>query len=210
MQPWAELPFSQILSAMAEATPTPGGGTASALAGAMAAALVEMVCGLTVGREKFAAVREEVRRARERAAALRARLLALAEEDASAYSALSAAYKLPKRTDEEKAARSEAIQQALRAATETPLRTAEAAAEVAALARLMVEKGNPSAASDAGVAALLAEAAVQGAALSVCTNLRGLKDADFTHRAREYTMALAAGASTARAAALEALSMGAC
>jgi len=201
----AELSLPRVLEALAEATPTPGGGTASALAGATAAALVEMVCGLTIGRERFAAVQEEVHRARERAMTLRARLMALAEEDAAAFSALSAAYRLPKGTDEERAARAEAIQQALRAATEVPLRTAEAAAEVARLACLLVEKGNPNAASDAGVAALLAEAATQGASLNVCTNLQGLRDADFARRAREHVAALTAGASSARAAALEML-----
>jgi formiminotetrahydrofolate cyclodeaminase len=164
-----------------------------------------MVCRLTIGREKFAAVQEEAKQTLARAQALRPRLLALAEEDAAAFDALTTAYRLPKGTEAEKSARAEMIQKALRAATETPLRTAEAAAEVAALARTMVEKGNPNASSDAGVAALLAEAAVQGAALNVRTNLNGLKDAEFAHQAREYASALAGGASAARAAALEIL-----
>ncbi len=205
MPPLAQQTIGYTLDALAEATPTPGGGAAAALAGAAAAALVEMVCGLTIGREKFAAVQEEAKQALVRAQTLRSRLLALAEEDVAAFDALTAAYRLPKGTEAEKSARAEMIQKALRAATETPLRTTEAAAEVETLARTMVEKGNPNAASDAGVAALLAEAAVQGAALNVRTNLNGLKDAGFAHRAREYVFALASGASAARAAVLEAL-----
>ncbi|MCC7353760.1 MAG: cyclodeaminase/cyclohydrolase family protein [Anaerolineae bacterium] len=201
----AEQTLTHSLGALAAATPTPGGGSAAALTGATAAALVEMVCGLTIGREKFAAAQEEVKQVLARAQTLRPRLLALAEEDAAAFDALTAAYKLPKGTEAEKSARGEAIQQALRAATETPVRTAEAAAEVVTLARAMVEKGNPNAASDAGVAVLLAEAAVQGAALNVRTNLGGLKDAGFAHRAREYVSALAVGAEATRAVALATL-----
>ena len=201
----AQQTIDHILDALAAATPTPGGGVAAALAGAAAAALVEMVCGLTIGREKFAGVQEEAEQALVRAQALRSRLLALAEKDAAAFDALTAAYKLPKGTEAEQSVRTEMIQKALRAATETPRRTAEAAAEVATLARTMVEKGNPNAASDVGVATLLAEAAVQGAALNVRTNLKGLKDAGFAHRAREHVSALASDASAARRTVLEIL-----
>ena len=165
-----------IVDAVAAPTPTPGGGSAAAHAGALGAALVQMVAGLTVGRKKFAPVEDAMRDAATRAAALVQRLQQLVELDAQSYAAVSAAYKLPKDTDGDRAQRDAAITAALVGASEVPLETARACAAVAALAVVVAEQGNPSAVSDAGVAALLADAACRGAAYNVRINVAALSD----------------------------------
>ena len=162
-----------FLSAVASPTPTPGGGSVAALAGALAAALAQMVAGLTAGKKKFAAVEGEMREASVRAAELVNRLLALTEEDAAAYAAVSAAYKL---AAEPAAERTRAIDAALLGAAEVPLESAEVCVRVAELAAGVATKGNPNAVSDAGVAALLAEAACRGAVYNVRINVAALSD----------------------------------
>ncbi|HVZ49723.1 MAG TPA: glutamate formimidoyltransferase [Gemmatimonadaceae bacterium] len=161
---------------VASSAPVPGGGSVSAHVGALGGALAEMVAGLTVGRKKYAAVDEEMRSLAVRAATLRERLATLVQADADAYGLVSAAYKLPKATPEEQVARNAAIQAALMKAAEVPLETARACADVAGLAAACGEKGNTNAASDAGVAALLAEAACRGAAYNVRINVAGMPD----------------------------------
>jgi glutamate formiminotransferase/formiminotetrahydrofolate cyclodeaminase len=148
----------------------------AAHAGALAAALTQMVAGLTVGRKKYAAVEGEMRDAAQRAAAIGQRLAELVELDAQAYTAVSNAYKLPKDTPEQSAQRDAAITAALIGASEVPLETARACADVAALAELVATKGNTNAVSDAGVAALLTEAACRGAAYNVRINVASLPD----------------------------------
>src|SRR5579859_4956526 len=128
-----ELTVTGFLDALASSTPTPGGGSASALAAAMGAAMVAMACNLTVGREKFQAVEADLRAVLTQATALQAQLTAAVDEDTRAYDAVSQAYKLPKASDAEKQARTAAIQQALQGASEVPLRVAQAAADVARL-----------------------------------------------------------------------------
>lgn len=182
--PSAERPLVDFLQRLASAEPTPGGGSAAALAGALAAALVSMVSRLTLGRAKFAAVETEMQRTLERAELLRGRLTQAVDDDAQAYEAVVAAYRLPRGSDEEREARSAAIQATLREATRVPLDVARDCAELLSLARFVAEKGNPNAASDGSVAALLAEAGLRGAAHNVHINLPGLKDTDFAERAR--------------------------
>ena len=165
-----------FVAAVASPAPTPGGGSVVAHAGALGAALAQMVAGLTVGRKKYAAVDADMKEVGLRAAALGSRLSALAEQDAKAYGGVSAAYKLPKDTAEQQAARTRAVDDALMAAAEVPLETARACADVAALAELCAAKGNTNAVSDAGVAALLAEAACRGAAYNVRINVAGMSD----------------------------------
>ncbi len=145
----------------------------------MAAAMVEMTCNLTVGREKFRAVEDELNVVLARAGELRAQLMAAVDEDTAAYDQVSQAYKMPKETDEEKTARSVAIQKALQNATQVPLRVAKAAMETAQLAQIALEKGNPNVASDARVARVLADAAREGAVANVEINLGSLKDVDY-------------------------------
>lgn len=193
-----------LVAAVAAPTPTPGGGSAAARAGALAAALVQMVAGLTVGRKKFAAVDAAMREAGERATALVARLQELVELDAQSYGAVSAAYKLPKDTDDQRAQREGAITAALIGASEVPLESARAAAAVAALAAQVAEQGNPSAISDAGVAALLAAAACRGAAYNVRINVAALSDPARGHALAEAAANFVRDAtdSAARATAL--------
>jgi methenyltetrahydrofolate cyclohydrolase len=170
---------------LASASPTPGGGSASALAGAMAAAMVEMACNLTVGREKFREVESEMQTVLARARVLREQMLAAVDEDTRAYNAVSAAYKLPRETDAEKAERTTAIQSALQYATEVPLKVARAASEAAQLSQIALEKSNPNVASDARVARLLADAAMEGAIANVEINLGSITDPAFVERLQE-------------------------
>jgi glutamate formiminotransferase/formiminotetrahydrofolate cyclodeaminase len=165
-----------FLDALASDNPAPGGGSASALAGAQGAALVAMVCGLSVGRPKFAAVDAELREVMARAKVLRADLEGIIRRDAAAYDAFMQAMKLPKTTDEEKAARKAAMGAAAVVMTEVPLETMEKAVEVLRLSTIVTRKGNPNAASDGAVGALLARAALRGAYMNVRINLSSLPD----------------------------------
>ena len=169
---------AEFVASVASAAPTPGGGSVAAHVGALAAALAQMVAGLTVGRKKYVAVDAEFRDVAERAAALGRRLATLVELDAQSYAAVSVAYKLPRDTPEAAAQREAAITAALVGASEVPLETARACAEVAELAERAAERGNTNAVSDAGVAALLAEAACRGAAYNVKINVAALPDRD--------------------------------
>jgi glutamate formiminotransferase / formiminotetrahydrofolate cyclodeaminase len=168
--------LSGFVSSVASSTPTPGGGSVAAHVGALGAALAQMVAGLTVGRKKYAAVDAEMKEVGLTAAALVNTLSTLVTRDADAYGAVSAAYKLPKEPAEAATARSEAITNALLGAAEVPLETARACARVAELAATVANKGNTNAVSDAGVAALLAEAACKGAAYNVRINVAALDD----------------------------------
>jgi formiminotetrahydrofolate cyclodeaminase len=180
-----KLTVEDFISELASASPTPGGGSASALAGAMAAAMVEMACNLTVGREKFQDVEVELQTVLARARELREKMLEAVDEDTKAYDAVSQAYKLSKNTDAEKAERTAAIQAALQHATDVPLQVAKAASETAQLAVIAVEKSNPNVASDARVARLLADAARDGAIANVEINLSSIKDDTFADSTRE-------------------------
>jgi glutamate formiminotransferase/formiminotetrahydrofolate cyclodeaminase len=170
--------LTEFTAAVASASPAPGGGSVVAHVGALAAALTQMMAGLTAGRPKFAAVDAEMRAMARAAEALAATLATLVERDAVAYGAVSAAYKLPKAPPPAEATtlRAQAITDALLGAAAVPLETARAATQVAALAATAAEKGNPNAVSDAGVAALLAEAACRGAAYNVRINIAALED----------------------------------
>jgi methenyltetrahydrofolate cyclohydrolase len=165
-----------FLDALASGAPTPGGGGAAAVSGAMGAALVSMVCNLTIGRQRYADVEAEMREVLDRAESLRVELQQLAQDDVVAFNRLSAAYKLPRVTESDIAIRKDAIQSSLKRATEVPLRTARAAAAVLPLCPPVAERGNRAAVSDIGVAALLAHAAVRSALLNVEINLRTLED----------------------------------
>ena len=168
--------LSGFVADVASAAPTPGGGSVAAHAGALGAALAQMVAGLTVGKKRYVAVDAEMREAALRAAELGNRLSALVARDAQAYEQVSAAHRLPKEPEEVVAARGGAIRDALLGAAQVPLETARAAAEVAELAAAVADRGNTNAVSDAGVAALLAEAACRGAAYNVRINVAALED----------------------------------
>ncbi|HSQ29730.1 MAG TPA: glutamate formimidoyltransferase [Gemmatimonadaceae bacterium] len=168
--------LSGFVASVASSSPTPGGGSVSAHVGALAAGLAQMVAGLTVGRKKYAAVDAEMRQIALDAAALVSTLSALVKKDADAYGAVSSAYKLPSEPADAAAARTAAITDALFAAAEVPLETARACARAAELAATCANKGNTNAVSDAGVAALLAEAACRGAVYNVRINISSMSD----------------------------------
>ena len=167
---------SGFLASVASSNPVPGGGSVAAHAGALAAALTQMVAGLTIGKKKYTAVDSEMKEAALKAVALGNQLTSLVKRDAEAYALVSEAYKLPKEPADAAARRSETVTNALLKAAEVPLETARAAVEVAQLAALVAEKGNTNAVTDAGVAALLAAAAARGAAYNVRVNVQALED----------------------------------
>ena len=165
-----------FVGAVAAPVPAPGGGSVAAHAGALGAALAQMVAGLTAGRKKYAAVDAEMREIGLAAAGLVNTLSALVAQDAEAYGRVTDAYKLPSEPEEAAHRRQAAIADALLGAAEVPLETARACAAVAALAATCATKGNPNAVSDAGVAALLADAACRGAVYNVRINVSSLED----------------------------------
>ena len=177
-----QLTMDELLDRLSSSAPIPGGGSAAALAGAMGAGLVAMVAALTVGRDEYADVETAVRDLGATAATVRDDLLDLAQRDSEAYEAVVRARHLPRETDDERAARKAALTDAMRLAAEVPLETARAAAHALELAARIAPIGNRNAASDAGVAAQLASAAVRGAILNVRINLPYLP-ADSTLRA---------------------------
>lgn len=182
-----------FLDALASGAATPGGGGAAAIAGSMGAALVSMVCNLTTGRERYAAVEDEMREILDRAETLRAELQQLAEDDVAVFNRLSAAYKLPRITEADIAIRRDAIQGSLKRATEVPLRTARAAAAILPLCGPVAERGNQAAVSDVGVAALLAHAAVRSALFNVDINLRSINDQMYSLQVRREVERLVDG-----------------
>lgn len=172
----AAAPSDKFLSAIASADPVPGGGSVAAYAGALAAALTRMVTGLTIGKKKYAAVESEMLTLAAGVSSVGDLLSGLVKTDAEAYAAVSGAYKMPKESPADVDARNEAITAALLMAAEVPLQTARACARVAEFAAVVAAKGNTNAITDAGVAALLADAACRGAAYNVRINIIALKD----------------------------------
>jgi methenyltetrahydrofolate cyclohydrolase len=170
------LTVDQFLDRLASGDPTPGGGSASALAGALGAALLSMVCNLTIGRERYAEHDAEVRDILAASGQLLVTLRDGIDQDSAAYDKVMATFKLPRATDEEKAARQAAIQSATHAASLVPLALAEASAQLIGHAERAVGKTNVNAASDLAVAALLGAAALDGTAANVEINLASLKD----------------------------------
>jgi formiminotetrahydrofolate cyclodeaminase len=165
------------LDEVASSAPAPGGGAVAALNAAVGAALVSMVCNLTIGNPRYAEHEERMRAALASATDLRARAVELAAEDAAAFGAVSDAYGLPRDTDADKAVRTAAIQAALVGAAEVPLRTAAVAAAVIELAGEIREGSNTNVVSDVAVAASSARAALDGAVVNVEVNLGLMKDA---------------------------------
>ena len=168
--------LSAFLDALASAAPAPGGGSVSALAGALGAALLSMTANLTIGKERYREHEEDVRMALEQSETLRARLTDLINQDVGVYNAVSSAYMLPRGTAEEKKTRQAAIQAATVDATRVPLRMIEACRAVIDLAPTLIEYGNVNLVSDVGVAVLMAEAGARSAALNVEINLAALRD----------------------------------
>lgn len=171
--------LEQFSAELASSSPAPGGGSASALSGAVAASLSSMVANLTVGKKGYEESSEEMIRVAQAADKLRKRLLCLIDIDADSFNDFLAAMKLPKVTDEEKAARSQKIQQALKTSALVPMEIAQISFDIFELAALVLEKGNANAVTDALVSAMLARTAVLGALLNVRINLLSIKDEAF-------------------------------
>lgn len=202
---FGEMTVGQLLDALASPTPTPGGGTAAAIAAAMGASLLMMVAGLPKSRNNTDEEKAALAAARAALASLTAKLTALADADAGAFDQVMAAYRLPKGSDQEKAARTQAIQAALTGATVVPVDTLRACANAITHAHVVAKYGNPSAASDAGVAIALLGAAAAGAHANVRTNLDGLKDESFRAATGAEATRLSADAAANAATAMAAL-----
>lgn len=161
--------IQQFLNELSSGTPTPGGGSAAALAGAFAAGLVCMVCNLTIGKRNYQSVEPEMKRILTEAQRCRDELLELSDRDAEAFESVMRAYKLPKET----------LEKALMEATRVPYRVAGICAKLLEFSEVLAARGNKNAVSDAGAAACLAEAALRGALLNVAVNLRLMEDQSF-------------------------------
>ncbi len=174
--------IAAFLDDLASERPTPGGGGAAAVCGAIGAALVSMVANLTIGKKNYEAVSEELKAVNEKATALRAELTGAIEEDVAAFNSVMGAYGLPRATEQERAKRTAAIQAALKDATLAPLRAVKACFEVMRLSATVADKGNFNVISDAGVAVLAANAGLASAALNVFINAKAIKDRDFAEK----------------------------
>ena len=174
----------ELLEAFSSPTPTPGGGSAAALAGAVAASLLAMVAGMPKTRTGDPSEREALDKARLVVLSRMNELLDLIDRDAAAYDEVVAAYRLPKATDDDKAARKAAVARAMRRATEAPLDTARAASSLLSHGKIIGQHGNPNASSDASVAMSLAAAALAGAVENVQANLDGVGDAAYADAVR--------------------------
>ena len=190
----AELKTAEFVDLLASDAPAPGGGSAAALEGALGAALTAMVCGLTVGKKKYAEFQELAEEAQKKATDLKARFVDVMDRDTEAFNVVSAAFGMPKATDEEKAARSAAIQKGLEGCTKTPFEMMELAVETLELTASILGKSNDSAASDLGVSALSLRAAIQGAWLNVLINIGSLKNKELAEDYRTKGEALLAKA----------------
>ena len=185
-----DLAVHDFSAQLAAKQPTPGGGSAAALVGALGAALVSMVCRYTVGRERYADVEEAAQRVLVRAEELRVELERAVEADVAAYGSYSRAQSMPRETDAEQGARNAALQTALRESTSVPLGVAERCTELLELAVEAAEIGNPFLISDAAVGAELAAAARASAELNVRLNVGGLEDEAFADESRARLQAM--------------------
>ena len=192
-------PLHVYLDDAASKKPAPGGGSVSACVGALGAALVDMVCNLTRGREKFVAVEEEIVTLAGAAEVARERLEQLLQDDTTAYNGVIEAYKLPKDTAAQQATRSAAVQAGLKVAADVPLEICRVAVDVCRLSKVAAGIGNPQAVTDAGIGAILGEAAVVGAALNVRINLGSITDAAYVSQAAAEIDTIQAEAAALRA-----------
>jgi formiminotetrahydrofolate cyclodeaminase len=182
-----------FLEELASKSATPGGGSAAAIMGSMAAGLISMVCNLTIGKKNHEHLESEMRDVLVKSETLRHELLSMVKDDVTVFDQVMAAYGLPKQSEEEKSLRSETIQAALKAATDVPLACAKACREVIELSRAVAERGNKNVVSDAGVAVTAAEAAFKSAALNVYVNAGAIRDEGFVISRLEQLKKLSEG-----------------
>lgn len=180
----------EFVEVLASKAPTPGGGGASALTGAVGVALGNMVGSLTVGKKKYAEVEEEIKAMMETSAKLQADLLELVQKDAECFEPLAAAYRMPKDTEEEKAEKERVLEQATKDACEVPFEIMEKCCQGIDLCGEFAEKGSVMATSDAGAGAIFCKAALQAASLNVYINTKSLKDREYAQLANEKSDAM--------------------
>lgn len=174
-----ELTIKEFINKVISNDPVPGGGSVSALNGALAASLSAMVANLTVGRKKYAEVNDIMEEMSSRFEKLSSRLIGDVDRDSDAYNRVFAAFKLPKETDEEKKVRSEAIQRETKYAAQVPMEVARTVYEVLPMIDAIAQKGNSNAVTDACVSMMCARTAILGALLNVRINLTSIKDEAF-------------------------------
>lgn len=191
--------LTTFISATASGEPVPGGGSISALCGALSAALGEMVARLTLGKKKYADVQPQMEHIIEHIAPVSKHLTEAVELDSDAYDQVMQAYKLPKDTDEQKDARNIAIQRALKHAASVPLTVAEATASILPMLEELAEKGNSNAITDAYVATLCARTAILGACANTRINLLSIHDEAFVREMMKKVLLLEREAGEAEA-----------
>ena len=177
--PLASMKVNNFLSELASNSPAPGGGSVAALAGALGAALTSMVCNLTVGKDKYADVEDEIKSILKKSESIRKKLTKLIDKDTEAFNDVIKAFKMPKETEKQKEARSKAIQEGYKTAAKVPFETANICGEIFDLAKIVAEKGNKNSITDAAVSALMTKAGVESAILNVKINLGSIKDEKF-------------------------------
>lgn len=187
---FSDLTIKTFLQELGSATPAPGGGSAAALAGAMAASLCSMVARITLGSEKYKDAWEDMKGIQELVTNATSKLSSLATRDNEAYGKVMEAYRLPKQTEEQQNTRQNAIQEALKGAALVPLETLRAVHQLLGPAQKLIEKGNPNCITDVGVAVLLIESAAKGAAYNVRINLSSITDAAFSRETSDEVQAL--------------------
>lgn len=190
----SEMPVRAFMDEVASDSPAPGGGSVAGLEASVGAALGVMVTQLTQGRKKYEAFAEHAAEAEKKLNALRTQMLDVMEKDCEAFNVVSAAFGLPKSTEEEKAKRSVAVQEGLKGCTRTPLELMSLCDEALVVVESLLGRCNDTCASDLGVAALSLKAGIQGAWLNVCINIASLKDKTFAEECRKKGEALLARA----------------
>ena len=190
MMKLADMTVTGFADTVASDAPAPGGGSCAALYGSIGAALTAMVGGLTQGRKKYAEFAEHAAEVEKKGNELKVRLLDVMDRDTDAFNVVSDAFGMPKATDEEKAARSAAIQNGLKGCTKTPMEMMELIDETLTLAQSLLGRFNDTSASDLGVAFLSLKAGIQGAWLNVLINLKSLKDHEFADECWRHGQAL--------------------
>jgi formiminotetrahydrofolate cyclodeaminase len=173
--------LKEFLDELASSSPAPGGGSVSALLGALSSALTSMVCRLTEGKKGYENVTEDIRKVLEESEAIRKRTTGLIDEDTNVFNQVMSAYKIPKNNPD----RPIKIQDAMKKATEVPLKTMRECYRAMELTKIIAEKGNVNSVSDAGVASIAANAGVQGASLNVMINIKFIKDDNFVSKITE-------------------------
>lgn len=169
--------IKRFLEKLSADTPTPGGGSASALAGALSGSLILMTAGLSL--KKGGLKEKEIREIKKGVLAIRKRLFRAIEEDAKSYETVLRAFRLPKNTERQRLVRTKAIQRAYQKATATPQLVCQQSLRLLEYSRVLIQKGNPNAVSDAGVAAFLADAAIKGGSMNIGINLGPIRDHPF-------------------------------